>query len=234
VGAKSDDVSPLPTVTVGPHRIEYSVVKGRSRRNVYFRFRSDGILEIIVPARRRVDLIEAIRSRSGWIEKHYVESFTYKPIFNGETLMYGGKPLNIVFEEDHDREDISFEPSRGVVVMRTSDKSRAKELIRRGFLRETSRYVVRRVAELAPQIGVKYSMVDVREVKSWGYCTRNHRLSFSWQLIALPENLREYVILHELTHLIEFNHSSSFEKRLTEVCPNHRERERELSRVVSM
>ena len=224
----------MPTVTVGPHRIEYSVIVGRSRRNVYFRFRPDGILEIIVPARRKVDLKEAIRSRSEWIEKHYEESFTYKPVFNGETLMYGGTCLKIVFEECHDQEDINFEPSRGVVVIRTSDRSRARELIRRGFLRETSRYVVRRVAELALQIGVKYSVLDVREVKSWGYCTRNHRLSFSWQLIALPENLREYVILHELTHLTEFNHSRSFERRLAAVCPDHREREKELNRIVSM
>ena len=231
---KNGDVSPLPTVTVGPHRIEYSVIKGKSRRNVYFRFRSDGILEIIVPVRRKVDLKEAIRSRSRWIEKHYVESFTYRPIFNGHMLMYNGILLNVIFEEDHERENIKFEPSRGAVVIRTSDRQRAKELIRRGFLRETSRYVVRKVAELASQIGVKYSVVDVREVKSWGYCTRNLRLSFSWQLIALPENLREYVILHELTHLIEFNHSHSFERRLAAVCPDHRERKRELSRIVSM
>lgn len=224
----------MPTVEVGPHRIEYSVIKGKSSRNLYFRFRSDGILEIIIPAQRKVDLKEAIRSRSRWIEKHYVESLTYRPIFNGDTLMYDGTLLTVVFEEDHDREDLTFEPSRRAVVIRTSDRLRAKELIRRGFLRETSRYVVKKVAELAPQIGAKYNVVDVREVKSWGYCTRNRRLSFSWQLIALPEHLREYVILHELTHLIEFNHSRSFERRLAAVCPDHRERERELSCIVSM
>ena len=73
--------------------------------------------------------------------------------------------------------------------------------------------------------------VDVREIGKWGYCTRGGRLSFSWQLIALPERLREYVVLHELTHLSHFDHSPAFKRKLAAYCPDFRDRERELNLV---
>ena len=113
----------------------------------------------------------------------------------------------------------------------SSDRSRVTELVRRWFLRETSRYVVKKLSELAPTLPAGYKRADVREIKNWGYCTRNGRLSFSWQLIALPERLREYVVLHEVTHLEEFNHSQAFKRKLARVCPDYRQRERELDLV---
>jgi predicted metal-dependent hydrolase len=113
----------------------------------------------------------------------------------------------------------------------TDDRRRFKELVRRWFLRETSAYVVRRVAELAPRVGAKPARVDVREMGKWGYCTRGGRLSFSWQLIALPERLREYVVLHELTHLLEFNHSIAFRRRLGAVLPDFHDLEGELDLI---
>jgi predicted metal-dependent hydrolase len=106
--------------------------------------------------------------------------------------------------------------------------------VRRWFLRETSRYVVGKLETLSTVLGVKYRRADVRQIKNWGYCTRDGRLSFNLQLIALPERLREYVILHELAHLSEFNHSSAFKGRLAAFCPDYRQRERELDKIVTL
>jgi predicted metal-dependent hydrolase len=114
----------------------------------------------------------------------------------------------------------------------TRDRRKLRELVRRWFLKESSAYVVKKVAQMAPRVGVRPTRVDVREIGKWGYCTRGGRLSFSWQLIALPERLREYVVLHELTHLLEFNHSPAFKRRLASTCPDYRDRERELDLIV--
>ena len=90
---------------------------------------------------------------------------------------------------------------------------------------------MKKLGELAPVLPASYKRADVREIKNWGYCTRSGRLSFSWQLIALPERLREYVIYHELTHLEEFNHSPAFKKKLAKLCPDFRQREKELDYI---
>jgi predicted metal-dependent hydrolase len=116
-------------------------------------------------------------------------------------------------------------------VLAPAGRPRIRELVRRWFLMESSAYVVKKVRELAPAIGVRPSRVDVREIGKWGYCTRGGRLSFSWQLIALPERLREYVVIHELVHLVEFNHSRAFKEKLAKFVPDFRKRERELDLI---
>lgn len=144
--------------------------------------------------------------------------------------MFDGVILEVVYTDDvNDR--LVPNIAKMEVAAPTGDRKRLKELVRRWFLKESSRYVVKKVAELAPMLGVHPSRVDVREIGKWGYCTRGGRLSFSWQLIALPERLRGYVVLHELTHLREFNHSPAFRRRLAAICPAFRERERELDLI---
>jgi len=145
--------------------------------------------------------------------------------------MFQGEYLRIVQIEDA-REGLVPNPATGQVVVRTSERRRIQELVRRWFLKETSAYVVKKVRESSPRLGVRPSRVDVREISKWGYCTRSGRLTFSWQLIALPERLREYVVFHELAHLLEFNHSGAFKKKLASVCPDFRMREIELDKIV--
>ncbi len=189
-------------------------------------------LEVVVPRGRSVDIPSALRSRTEWILKRYRELRVNTRIFDGRTLMFDGQRLSIVFEMTEEKEELVPDLSGGEVLARTSDRSRILELVRRWFVRETSRYVVRKLAELSANLPTKYSRADVRQMKNWGYCTRDRRLSFSWQLIALPESLREYVVMHELSHLKEFNHSEAFKKQLASMCPDYRSRERALHKVI--
>jgi predicted metal-dependent hydrolase len=184
-------------------------------------------LEVILPRGKPVNVERAISERSKWLRREYEKLSRAKNVLTDDGIMFDGKLLRIRFSAGADR-DLVPNLDKGELLVRTKDPKQVRELIRRWFLKESSAYAVRRVAELAHKVGAKPSRVDVREIGKWGYCTRQGRLSFSWQLIALPERLREYVVLHELTHLIEFNHSSSFKKRLSAACPDFREREREL------
>lgn len=224
----------MPFVEIGAHRIEYSVRTGTSRRYTYYRFRADMTLEIVVPRGRKVDPASAIRRRQTWILKHFEEMSRSSRVLDDERVMFGGEHLKLIFEQSQEKEELAHDPIRKEVVVRSSQRSRVRELVRRWFLKETSRYVVDRLGVLSKELHVKYRRADVREMKNWGYCTRDGRLSFSWQLIALPERLREYVLLHELAHLSEFNHSSAFKGRLAAFCPDYRQRERDLDRITSL
>jgi predicted metal-dependent hydrolase len=216
---------------IGGRRIEYKVLRGTSRRYTYFRFRPDLTLEVVLPRGRLGDAGYAISQRRDWILEKYEEMQNTKRILDDRRVMFDGKFLDIIYEKAHEKEEILPDAEGGKVVVRASDGSRVKELVRRWFLRETSRYVMRRLGELAPVLPASYKRADVREIKNWGYCTRSGRLSFSWQLIALPERLREYVIYHELTHLEEFNHSAAFKRKLAKLCPDFRQREKELDYI---
>jgi predicted metal-dependent hydrolase len=221
----------LPLLDVGPRRIQYSIIRGTSRRYTYFRFRPDLTLEVVIPRGRRTISEDEIRARQEWVLREYEKAAKTKRILEDDQVMFSGRylKLNVIKSLE---EGLVHNQDTGEVLIRTDDRRRVKELARRWFLKETSAYVVRKVSALAPLMGVRPTKVDTREISKWGYCTRGGRLSFSWQLVALPERLREYVVMHELAHLKEFNHSASFRKKLASVCPDFREREKELDNIL--
>ena len=216
---------------IGGKRIEYQVLRGTSRRYTYFRFKPDLTLEVVLPRGRLGDAGAAISQRREWILEKYEEMRKSRRILDDERVMFDGTFLEIVYEQGLEKEEILPDLEGGAVVVHASDRSRVRELVRRWFLKETSRYVMKKLSDLAATLPAAYKMADVREIKNWGYCTRSGRLSFSWQLIALPEPLREYIVLHELTHLEEFNHSPAFKRKLAKVCPDYRQREKELDYI---
>ena len=71
--------------------------------------------------------------------------------------------------------------------------------------------ILPRVKQQARQLGVTYRSAEVSEGRyRWGSCTPNNKLSFNWRLIKAPMSVIDYVIIHELTHLIEPNHTPRF------------------------
>jgi predicted metal-dependent hydrolase len=220
----------LPAFELGGRLIEYTVLRGNSKRYTYFRFRPDLTLEVIVPRGRVGDLGETINRKSDWILQKYEEMRKTKRILDDKRVMFDGRFLEIIHEPARGKEEILPDTERGTVLVRASEGSRVLELVRRWFIKETSRYLIKKLDEMG-KLPPRYKMADVREIRSWGYCTRTGRLSFSWQLIALPERLREYVVFHEVAHLDHFDHSPNFKRRLAELCPDYRQREKELDYI---
>jgi predicted metal-dependent hydrolase len=211
--------------------VNYVVTNGTSRRYTYLRFRPDMTLEIVVPKGRRVDPRRTIDEKLSWISLELERMASARVVLGSDRVMYDGSYLTIKFDPCS-RDGLFPDLSRGEIVVQASDKSRIKELIRRWFFKESSSYAVSAVNELAPLVGVRPTRVDVREIGKWGYCTRKGRVSFSWQLISLPNKLREYIVLHELTHLLFFDHSSAFKNALSRVCSDFRHRETELDSII--
>ncbi|HEX7862056.1 MAG TPA: SprT family zinc-dependent metalloprotease [Verrucomicrobiae bacterium] len=83
----------------------------------------------------------------------------------------------------------------------------------------------------AQQHGLQVSAVTVRNQRSrWGSCSRSKRISLNWRLIQTPEFVRDYIIVHELMHLKEMNHSPRFWAHVENAFPLWREAEKWLRR----
>jgi predicted metal-dependent hydrolase len=222
----------VPTINLQGRRIEYSVVSGRARKYTYLRFRDDAVLEVVAHNPRSLDAEIMIRERQAWVLKHFEELSSSQRVLTDDSVMFDGRRLRIVLESSDGKEELRPDLAEGEVIASTSEEPRVKELIRRWFLKESSSYVVRELPALALKLNVSYSRADVREIRSWGYCTRDGKLSFGWQLIALPERLREYVLCHELAHLAEHNHSRGFKEKLRSILPDYRVREKQLGLII--
>ena len=85
------------------------------------------------------------------------------------------------------------------------------------------RFVYAAIARFAPQYGVAVRAVSIRDQKTrWGSCSRDGRLSFNYRLALLPERLAEYVVVHELCHMLAFDHSPRFWALVARTVPEHR------------
>ncbi len=79
----------------------------------------------------------------------------------------------------------------------------------------------------APLLGVSFGRVSVKDQRTlWGSCTREGNLNFSWRLALAPEEVLDYLIVHELAHRAQMNHSRRFWAVVERVCPTHRSHRR--------
>lgn len=88
-----------------------------------------------------------------------------------------------------------------------------------------------RVKYFAEIFGFSYNRISVKNTSTrWGSCSSHDNLNFSYKLLFLPDRLRDYVVVHELCHLREHNHSKKFWAEVAGILPDYRERERELKK----
>lgn len=82
-----------------------------------------------------------------------------------------------------------------------------------------------RAAYFADQMGVTYNRISVRAAKTrWGSCSAAGSLNFHWKLILMPSDVLDYVVVHELAHRKEMNHSPRFWAEVERILPDYRER----------
>lgn len=94
---------------------------------------------------------------------------------------------------------------------------------------EAKRNLPVRLAELAEEYSFTYNKVRIKHNSSnWGSCSRKGNINLNLNIVRLPDELRDYVLLHELCHLKHPDHGQSFHTLLESLCPDHRRKEKEL------
>jgi len=94
---------------------------------------------------------------------------------------------------------------------------------------EASVYIREKARYWSGICGFRYAGVTIRDQSTrWGSCSSKGRLSFSWKLLLLPERFADYVVVHEICHLAEFNHSPRFWALVARHIPEYRDIVREL------
>ena len=85
--------------------------------------------------------------------------------------------------------------------------------------------LIERCCYYAGLMGDSYGSITVREQKTrWGSCSAKGNLNFNWKLVLMPEEILEYVVVHELAHRLQMNHSTEFWDEVEKILPDYRKR----------
>ena len=101
------------------------------------------------------------------------------------------------------------------------------------MFREQARLVCsRQAAWYAEQMGVEYGRIAIKNTKTrWGSCSSLGNLNFHWKLVLMPQALLDYVVVHELAHRKEMNHSARFWAIVEQELPDYQKRRNELKKL---
>lgn len=118
---------------------------------------------------------------------------------------------------------------KGFDMKATGFQDFVKKIIIETLRKEAKHVLPKRLEELAQRCGFKYNKVSIRNASTrWGSCSGENNISLNLHLMRLPEHLIDMVLLHELCHTIEKNHSKSFWNLLDKVCDNVNTKRKEM------
>lgn len=227
-------------VRYGHEELEYSVVENsRLVSRVRIHVGPDGSLEVeSPPGAGPTEVQRAVQKRSRWISRHLEAARAGKEhalprrYVSGECHFYLGRRHKlIVVESNCNASEVRLWRGRIEVTLPVADPVAVRRRLRDWYRERADSYFARKLSELFVRFeGVASAPAfQLFAMKNqWGSCSPSGRLSLNPSLIKAPMHCIEYVLLHELCHLIEHNHSKRFYALLERHCPDWRARKSEL------
>ena len=193
--------------------LDYKVIYS-DRRTLRITVERDRSVTVRVPNGTEDSQIhKAIESKKEWIwlklqsQQKYTAEKNSMEFVSGERILYLGRNYRLEIVRSSKRE-ISLQ---GKFFIAADSRGEATQMFRTWFAEKARKRIPPRASIFAKQMGTDYKSVVISNLKyRWGSCTPKGNLNFNWRLIKAPMFVIDYVIVHEIAHLMEPNHSERF------------------------
>jgi len=221
-------------IQLGEHTVAYRVRRSPRRRTIAIALDPREGLIVYSPMRVSAEgLREFLQDKARWIlsnakkleeAKARAPALTWEP---GGDLPFRGGRVPLRLEPGALCAEVVWEAER--VVVRTPpedgllpEAGRIRELVVAWLREQAAAHLAARVEVFAARLDVQPRRVGVRDQKRrWGSCSAHGVLNFNWRLILAPEEVLDYVVVHELCHLKELNHSPRFWSWVQSILPDY-------------
>lgn len=208
--------------------LQFTLQRSARRKTVGITVERDGSLVLTAPQDCSVERVEQIaREKQFWVYTKLAEknllfrSPPPKEYVSGETFFYLGRSYRLKLVAA----TVQAAPLRllhGHFLLCRDAIALADQHFVRWYSEHGQAWLARRVARLASRIGVSPAGVEVRNLGyRWGSCSAAGGLNFHWRSVLLPPRIVEYVVAHELVHLLVPNHGAEFWARLERAMPDY-------------
>ncbi len=194
-------------------QIDYEI-RYSNRKTITITVERDRSIVVKAPVGADPAKIDALlESKKLWLYKKLNDAQKYdstkaqKEFVAGETVLYLGKKYRLEIKKS-EIEEIKFS---GKFIIAAVSEERAGKVFVEWYKKRAAEKIIHRVAYHAKNMGVQYNKVMVSDLKyRWGSATPKDNLNFNWRLIKAPMFVIDYVIVHELAHFLEANHTPAF------------------------
>ena len=219
---------PFLRATAAPPRVDVEFVRVRRARKYILRVRPDGTLRVTIPrGGSRRDAETFVERHRAWVEAERLRvAARHAPVewHVGDCIALRGEPAEIREEQRGRSRMIVVGDQRVRVEAGTTD---VRPAVEKALRQIATRELVARLHELARRHDLAVKSAAVRNQRSrWGSCSTSGVIALNFRLIQMPPWVSDYVLLHELMHLRQQNHSRRYWRLVAEVCPGFRAAER--------
>ncbi|MCX6097210.1 MAG: SprT family zinc-dependent metalloprotease [Caldiserica bacterium] len=209
----------------------YVLVRSR-RRTIGMEVRPDATLVVRAPARTPVWYVESLlREKAGWIEDKLEKARSQVSLpprhdfLTGERFPYLGREWPFVVLA-FQKTPLTFDEKAGFSLDMTAF-DRGEVAFEEWYRARAHGLLAERVQHYAPLVGVSVPRLRITGAeRRWGSCSTSGTVSFAWRLVMAPMDVVDYVVVHELAHRREMNHSTKFWAVVASVLPDYDVRRR--------
>ncbi|MGG7177442.1 M48 family metallopeptidase [Clostridium paraputrificum] len=206
----------------------------KDRKTMSIEVEPNGEVNVISPlGLSEIEIINKVKSKAKWIvQKQYeVKSINVNKInreaVSGESYLYLGRNYTLLLKEDNESKEISVKLFRGkfIVTTYTKDQEKIKKVLENWYRDKTLSRIKERVNYYKQYFNINPSDVKVKEQKKrWASCTSNNELLFNWRCSMAPANILDYIVVHEMCHMLYKDHSKEFWDKVSSVMPDYEPR----------
>ena len=216
---------------MGTVKMNYSITYTK-RKTIAIYIHKDGFVEVRCNKSTPKSAIEKfVDQKQKWIYEKVAVMLNKIEIKNdwkievGNSLLFMGKEYPIISKEGN---NVGFD-GQNFYIPPQLDHSYIQSYIIGVYKTLAKKVIIDKVKKYADIMGVTPANVKINSAKTrWGSCSGKNSLNFSWLLVMAEESVIEYVVVHELSHIKEHNHSERFWKIVADVFPDYKMKQRKL------
>jgi hypothetical protein len=217
-------------------RVAYLFQRVR-RRSIGFVVGPDG-LEVRAPKWVTLKEVElGLQERGEWVLRKWAELQERQKNIRqiewreGASLDYLGAPIHLHLSPQNGRSELNEQRQLLLALPHTAEASQIRDAVQAWLMREAKILFEQRLNHFAPLMGVQWQRLSLSNAGSrWGSARVDGAIRLNWRLIHLKPEAIDYVVVHELAHLQEMNHSPAFWKVVADILPDHLERRKALQK----
>ena len=223
------NIAPLNVTYSGSLNLEkfrYQVVKSNRKTLALYIKQQTAIVRC--PMRASKGEIEAfVKKNHKWIQERLAEERAYDKqklrIADGCAIFFRARELSIIFKEGR-KERILINGDKLIIQNHKLNSDKARTQLEKYLTQKATEYIIPRAEALAKYLGVdkKITEIKLRKTKSkWGHCTSNGVIQYNWLIMLAPYSIIDYMITHEVCHMLHMDHSRRYWDLVESICPQY-------------